>query len=367
MKPPTRNRFHALCPYFAMFPESFAQLWIERLTKPRQVVLDPFCGRGTTPFQSLLLGRRAIGCDLNPVAFCVTKAKTDGTQASAVRRRLSILESAYIGEDWEAERRRLTAFFKVAFAPATLRQLVYLRRTLNWKTSRVDCMIAALILGTLHGESSKSPSYLSNQMPRTISTKPAYSLRFWEQRGYKAPKRDVFELTRRMVSFRYESDLPTGHAEILNDDMRRLPTRIGTRRRIQCVITSPPYFDVTNFEEDQWLRLWFLGGPPFPTRGRLSRDDRHADAANYWTFIADMWRMLGQVMPQNADVVIRLGTGRMDAEQLPRLLAESARFSQRKVSLVSKSISPLKRRQTDAFRPGSSGCRSEVDCHFRLH
>ena len=24
----------------------------------------------------------------------------------------------------------------------------------------------------------------------------------------------------------------------------------------------PPYLDVTHFEEDQWLRLWFLGGPP---------------------------------------------------------------------------------------------------------
>src|SRR5258705_2335387 len=43
----------------------------------------------------------------------------------------------------------------------------------------------------------------------------------------------------------------------------------------ECVITSPPYLDVTNFEEDQWLRLWFLGGPPYPTRHRLASDDRH--------------------------------------------------------------------------------------------
>lgn len=36
---------------------------------------------------------------------------------------------------------------------------------------------------------------------------------------------------------------------------------------VRCVITSPPYLDVTNFEEDQWLRLWFQGGPPKPTWG----------------------------------------------------------------------------------------------------
>ena len=58
-----RNRFLSLCPYFAMFPESFAETWIERLTSPGQVVLDPFCGRGTTPFQAVLMNRRAIGVD----------------------------------------------------------------------------------------------------------------------------------------------------------------------------------------------------------------------------------------------------------------------------------------------------------------
>ena len=28
MKEPKRNRFHSLCPYFAMFPESFVE-WVE--------------------------------------------------------------------------------------------------------------------------------------------------------------------------------------------------------------------------------------------------------------------------------------------------------------------------------------------------
>ena len=34
-----RHRFHALCPYFAMFPESFVETWIDRLTKPGDLVL----------------------------------------------------------------------------------------------------------------------------------------------------------------------------------------------------------------------------------------------------------------------------------------------------------------------------------------
>ena len=77
MSNPRRHRFHSLCPYFAMFPERFAETWISRLTKPGDRVLDPFCGRGTTPFQSVLMGREAIACDINPVASCVSKAKTN--------------------------------------------------------------------------------------------------------------------------------------------------------------------------------------------------------------------------------------------------------------------------------------------------
>ena len=58
---------------------------------------------------------------------------------------------------------------------------------------------------------------------------------------------------------------------MFHKDMRQLPwVADQLPGPIRLVVTSPPYLDVTNFEEDQWLRLWFLGGPPFPTRGRIS-------------------------------------------------------------------------------------------------
>src|SRR5205807_2458526 len=122
---------------------------------------------------------------------------------------------------------------------------------------------------------------------------------------------------------------------------------------------SPPYFDVTNFEEDQWLRLWFLGGPAHPTRNRLSRDDRHERADRYWSFIADMWRSIGCLADRNADVVIRFGGKNMVPDKMVRMLEGSSRFSGRTVRLMSHHVSDLKRRQTDSFRPGSKGCLVE--------
>jgi hypothetical protein len=34
-------------------------------------------GRGTTVLESLLNDRKGLGCDTNPVAFCLSKAKAD--------------------------------------------------------------------------------------------------------------------------------------------------------------------------------------------------------------------------------------------------------------------------------------------------
>ncbi len=350
-----------------MFPEDFAARWIERLSKPDEVLLDPFCGRGTLPFQALLMGRRPVGCDVNPVAYCVTRAKTSAPSLPALRRRMVLLEAAYDPAAWEVGRRRLPEFFRVAYQPNTLRQLLFLRQHLKWQRSDTDSMIAAVVLGALHGESNRSPSYLSNQMPHTISTKPGYSVRYWRRHGFSAPRRDVFALARAHVDFRYASAPPTGRGIALHMDMRDLPRVIADLPGpIRTAITSPPYLDVTRFEEDQWLRLWFLGGPPYPSYGRVSRDDRHSSTEGYWSLIADFWRMLGLVLAPRANVVVRIGAVRWDPEQLVRALTGTSVAARRKVRLVHREVTQIKRRQTPVFRPGARGCKVEVDCHFAM-
>jgi hypothetical protein len=363
-----RHRFHSLCPYFAMFPESFAEDWISRLTRRGDVVLDPFCGRGTAPFQALLMERKSVGCDVNPVAYCITRAKTNAPSIASVRRRLTILDHQFRPVDWVSSVEAMPEFFRLAFSRGTLGQLLYLRSQLRWHRSDTDCMIAALVLGSLHGESHRSPWYLSNQMPRTISTKPAYSVRFWKERGLLPPERDAFEVIRGRLAYRYESDpAPRGQVLVSQLDMRDLPRLVGLPEKIKCVITSPPYLDVTNFEEDQWLRLWFLGNSPHPTYQRISQDDRHERPERYWGFIGDMWRSLGLVLARNANIVIRIGACGVAPERVVEMLSACTAFAKRKVTLVSHSVSELRRRQTDSFRPGSKGCRFEADCHYCMH
>src|SRR5256885_13002713 len=54
--------------YRACFKPQLPRFFIQRLTRPSDLVYDPFMGRGTTLLEAALLGRVPLGCDINPVS-----------------------------------------------------------------------------------------------------------------------------------------------------------------------------------------------------------------------------------------------------------------------------------------------------------
>jgi putative DNA methylase len=58
--------------YFARRPWNVFRELISHYTSPGEIVLDPFCGGGVTVVETLKLGRKAIGVDVNPLATYVT-------------------------------------------------------------------------------------------------------------------------------------------------------------------------------------------------------------------------------------------------------------------------------------------------------
>jgi hypothetical protein len=349
-----------------MFPESFAEKWIMKLTNPGETVFDPFSGRGTTALTALLAGRNIVACDVNEVAFCLTSAKAHPPALSTLKARLKELERGFISEDDAAIGiSDLGDFFTECFNSKTLTQLLYVRGALKWRTNRCDNMIAALILGSLHGDAGPNSPYFSNQMPRTISMNPAYSVRFWRERKLPPPEKDIFPILLNRAVYRYKSERAEGEAQIFNTDMRLLPSRRKVWPTIRCAITSPPYLNVTSFEEDQWLRLWFLGAPSRPSKGRVSKDDRHLCKDSYWEFIGDMWKSIGEMVDDEGHVVIRLGSRSMDSHKMKQGLISSAKDAGRNIRLVSSRVTEIRRRQTGSFLPDSNGCKVEIDCHFQ--
>jgi hypothetical protein len=361
-----RHRFHSICPYFAMFPEQFVQkhlVWSE----PGDIVLDPFVGRGTTVFQALLSDRQAIGGDTNEVAVCVSRAKATAPRLERVLSRIDQLESTYRRRRRSVRERALREFFSVCFHPSTLDQVLYLRAQLAWKRSSTDAFVAALILGVLHGESHRSAWCLSNRMPRTISTKPAYSVRWWRAHGLVPPRRDAFQILREVALYRYVSPVPVRRGVIVQSDARRLGSRLRAfSGRVTLLLTSPPYIDTTDYREDQWLRLWFLGA--YDQRPRRERDDRHRGEVTYWRFLTESWAGIRDLLGRRADVIIRIGGRRTSRESARAGLLGSLRDGlDRPVRLLDEWSSSIVDGQVHAFRPGAEGTKVEHDFHLRVY
>jgi hypothetical protein len=348
-----RHPLHSICPYFAMFPEGFVERHVLAYTKVGDNVFDPFCGRGTTVFQSLLMGRQAAGVDINPVAACISGAKARPPLFAQVVDRLKHLEEEY--KSARALGRAPSLFFEKCFHRSTLRQLFFLREKLNWRRSTTDRFIAAMVLGALHGESHRSEMCLSNRMPRTISTKPEYSVRWWNERGLEPPQRDVFRVLDLVTCFRFKVDPAKVRGTIRLADGRRSHSLFpALRGAVKLVVTSPPYLDVTDYAEDQWLRLWFLGGDPFPVT-RKHRDDRITDRAIYWKFLRQVWSGMAPLLNARSMIVVRIG-GRLSVEELSCGLQSSLEdgLVSRRVRRVQAPItSAVSGRQTNNFRPGA--------------
>lgn len=362
-----RNRFHSICPYFAMFPESFVRknlVWAPR----GSVVLDPYSGRGTTVFESLLAGRVAIGGDRNPVAFCLSAAKADPPPLRRVLSRLDELREEFDAAMPEERKPERSEFFRLCFATQVREQTAFLRRRLNWRKSKTDRMIAALALGALHGESHRSELYFSNRMPRTISTKPAYSVRWWKARKLSPPTRDAFAVIKRVAEFRYVSPTPERPGQVVHSDVRRLGSRLAAYEgKAGLIITSPPYLDVTNYHEDQWLRLWFLGGPAKPENTSEASDDRHRSIEAYRNFLTEGWRGISNLLAPRATFVVRIGLKGATKDAAAQLVSKSvADGVNRRVRIQECTESEIVNGQVHAFRPGLRDKRYEFDIRLTV-
>ena len=254
------SRWARLGPYYAMFPIEFTRQVVGAFSKPGDTVLDPFCGRGAAPYVAMVSDRRAVACDINPVAWLYAAAKTDPHPSpDEVARRFDEVAESVRAEDF----RPINEFQELAFGPRPLGFINAARRELRWSTNALDRTAAALMLHYLHAKLGQG---LSNQLRPTKAMSPAYSVRWWRSRGLTTPPDiDAAAFLRTRAAWRYAKGSPKGaySAQVaLGDAATKLP---DTPAKASLILTSPPYAGVTNYKSDNWLRLWALGeGPPQP-------------------------------------------------------------------------------------------------------
>jgi hypothetical protein len=351
-------RLNAVCPYYTMFPLDFPLGQLKLYPDARRV-LDPFCGRGTTLYAARLAGRQAVGIDLNPVAVAIARAKTLQANPAAVvrlaRRILRDTDEVDIPEG---------AFWELGFHPHTLREVAALREGLRTCPDTPTAqMLRALLLGVLHGPRNKgTPSYLSNQMPRTYASKPAYAVRYWRDHGLSPVRVDAVDVLKRRAEYVLKDCPPRAPGRVVLGDAAL--SVMALRKRFDLVITSPPYYGMRTYVPDQWLRNWLVGGPPEVPYGSEGQLTRQPSQAAFVSALAEVWRTVASRCTPEGRLVIRFGALPSAKVSPEKLIVASLREA--RAGWLVRDVRPVgipspHRRQADQFNGGDRVIGRAVD------
>jgi adenine-specific DNA methylase len=90
-QPETYTGMYAMHKYWSKKPYNLVSQYIEKYSRPNEIVLDPFCGSGVTTTESIRLGRRAVGVDINPTAVNSTKMGLTHIDIKALKKNFEFL------------------------------------------------------------------------------------------------------------------------------------------------------------------------------------------------------------------------------------------------------------------------------------
>ena len=236
------NGWAGVGPYYAMFPVAFADEVVASYTRPGDTVLDPFAGRGTAIFSAATQKRSAIGIEINPVGYVYAAAKLGAASREEVERRLD--ELGRRASQFKDEAAGLPRFFHHCFTRHVRMFLLAARADLNWRQSKVDRTLMALLLVYLHG---KAGAALSNQFRQTKSMSPQYAIRWWKERELEPPDIEPVSFLKSRLAWRYARGVPetkTGRIYLGNSiqHLPRLRRKIdeGSLAKANLLFTSPP-------------------------------------------------------------------------------------------------------------------------------
>lgn len=349
------SRWAGVGPYYAMFPVSFATEAVKEYTKPGDCVFDPFAGRATSLFAAASEGRIGLGIEINPVGWVYGKAKLQTAEREAVDERI-----CWIGlrsKNYHIAAKKLPKFFHSCFCPKAQAFLLAARDLLDWRRKKTDWTTMALLMIDLHG---KRENALSNQMRQTKAMSPQYAIRWWADRNLIPPERDPVEFMLKKVQWRYaKGRLDAGSGHIYLGDCQSILNRwenCPPKRKAKLLLTSPPYYGVTNYFYDQWLRLWLLGGPDRPHYPSDLCKRKFNNKQHYIEMLRQVFIKSKRVLARNAVVCVRTDARQFTRETTIEVL-ESV-FSYKKLRKEKHSLPDFT--QTALF-DSSLGTKGEVD------
>lgn len=267
---------HGLHPYKGKFYPQLAKALLNVSGAPLGArVFDPYCGSGTLLLEGMLNGFETFGCDLNPLAAKIARAKTGilclprevvdlalKSLADRVRRHEGVVEACR-DQFPEATHEELSRWFPSPVLDKLNRLLSQIRLLGN--PMLID-FLEVLLSSVVRDISQQDPSDLRIRRRKSpLDDAPVFAL-------FLARLEDQFKRLRQywVVAGRQPGELVA--ARVLQGDSR-LQRFLGTlgvgTGSMDCVITSPPYATALPYIDTDRLSLLAIMGLASPSRSKL--------------------------------------------------------------------------------------------------
>ena len=236
---------HGLHPYLGKFPPQLAEALIRRHCPEGRLVLDPFCGSGTTLVEAVGLGRDAVGCDISAFNALLSSEKTRPHDAAAIAAGLQATLAraeefadaapldvpAYLSQWYGEEARRELLAYRRAIEPGSawegLASLVLTRAARSARRVRHDALD-----GARHPV--REPYWCHKHRRTCVPTLGA-------RRFLRRYSQDIADRVAAFGALR-----PAGRtAAVHHLDARDL----RLERPADAVVTSPPYVGVIDYHD----------------------------------------------------------------------------------------------------------------------
>jgi DNA modification methylase len=243
---------HRIGPYVGRIKPAFAHFIIKYLTKKNDLILDPFAGVGTICFESIVQNRNSIGCDINPYALAIARAKADANKS--VDEYIEIVNKIKINTDTICLS-GIPDWVRDYYNQDTLKEILF---CLDYFKKRRNFFLYGCLLAISQGH---RVGHLSKPCAWTLPYKPRPD----DPGEYRELKPRLIEKIKRTLKDDY---IFKTKMEVLKKDSRKLGF---AENSIDAVISSPPYFNTLDYVNSHRLRLAVMGVYEKETTAKLKK------------------------------------------------------------------------------------------------
>lgn len=247
--------------YRACFKPQLPHFFISRLTTESEIVYDPFAGRGTTALESALMGRRVISNDINPISKIIAKPRLSPPNITTVSDRFKSIP--------KKPKKHISNHLSMFFNNSTFEEILALREYFAEKESKnqlddCDAWIRMVATNRLTGHSSGffSVYTLPPNQAASIEGQVKINEKYKQKPEYRSTQEIIIKKTRTLLSDIQDEERNrlsklASTAIFLNNDARSTPSIQNDS--VALTVTSPPFLDIVQYADDNWLRCWFNG------------------------------------------------------------------------------------------------------------